>query len=156
MQTWIYRAADERDTDRLGSLLAETLPPGLTIALCGTLGVGKTRLVRAIAVAAGIDADEVVSPTFVLCQQYEGRRRLVHLDAYRLRDDDEFLQLGPEEYFESDAITLIEWADKVRACLPRDYLEIELEVLGETARRFTFRSHGPRTAELLELLAKTS
>jgi tRNA threonylcarbamoyladenosine biosynthesis protein TsaE len=140
-------------TDRLGRLLAEMLPSGTTVALVGTLGSGKTRLVRAVAAACGVDADEVVSPTFVLCQEYHGTRDLYHLDAYRLHDEDEFEQLGPDEYFESEGLTFVEWADRVRVCLPRSYLEIQLEVVGETARRFTLHAHGKALADWLTRLA---
>ena len=91
------------------------LPPGTTVALCGTLGAGKTRLVQAIAEGLGVNRRDVVSPTFVLIQEYRGRRMIYHIDAYRLRDDDEFQQLGPDEYFESDGLVLIEWADRVEA-----------------------------------------
>ena len=142
MRSFTFQANSEQDTDQLGRLLAESLPRGTTVALCGTLGSGKTRLVRAVAVGCGVDADDVVSPTFVLCREYHGRRDLFHFDAYRLHDEDEFAQLGPEEYFESDGLTFIEWADRVRGCLPRSYLEIQIEVVGETARRFVFRPHG--------------
>jgi tRNA threonylcarbamoyladenosine biosynthesis protein TsaE len=154
MQQWKFHAASERATDLLGRLLADALPPGMVVALRGTLGAGKTRLVRALAVACGVEAEEVVSPTFVLCQQYQGRDRvLFHLDAYRLRDDDEFLELGPEEFFESDGLTLIEWADKVQACLPRDFLDIHIEVLGESSRDFSLRAHGPNSQAALQRLA---
>ena len=60
----------------------------------------------------------MVSPTFVLIQEYRGRRTIYHIDAYRLRDDDEFQQLGPDEYFEGDGLVLIEWADRVEAACP--------------------------------------
>ena len=111
----IYNADDEAATAALGHALAEVLPPGTTVALCGTLGAGKTRLVQAIAEGLGVNRRDVVSPTFVLIQEYHGRRMIYHIDAYRLRDDDEFQQLGPDEYFESDGLVLIEWADRVAA-----------------------------------------
>lgn len=130
------------DTDRIGAAIAGAVPAGTTIALSGTLGAGKTRLVQAIASACGIPPDQVVSPTFVLCQEYVGSRTLVHMDAYRIADDDEFLQLGVDEYFDSDAIVLIEWAERVAACLPEEYLEIEITVTGETQRTFSFRAVG--------------
>ena len=94
MTQFVFDAASEADTDRLGAALAGVLPPGTTIALNGTLGAGKTRLVQAIAAACGIDRQDVVSPTFVLCQRYQGDRMIYHLDAYRLHDDDEFRELG--------------------------------------------------------------
>src|SRR5438552_10006282 len=104
MNELVFHATDEFETDRFGALLAAVLPAGTIIALCGTLGAGKTRLVQAIAAACGVRREEVVSPTFVLCQQYRGRFVLNHLDAYRVRDEDEFRELGVEELFSSDAI----------------------------------------------------
>lgn len=130
-------------TDRLGRQLAEHLPPGSVVALSGTLGAGKTRLVQALAAACGIHREEVVSPTFVLCQQYVGSRTIYHLDAYRLHDEDEFRELGVEEFFSSDALTIIEWAEKVSGCLPADRVEIEIVVTGPDSRQFVIQSFGP-------------
>ena len=143
MPPFIFNAADEAATAALGHRLAELLPPGTTVALCGTLGAGKTRLVQAIAESLGVNRRDVVSPTFVLIQEHRGRRPIYHIDAYRLRDDDEFQQLGPDEYFESDGLVLIEWADRVQASLPRDYVEIRIDVTGAESRRFRDSRHWP-------------
>lgn len=153
MESYTFEATDLAATERLGQALAEALPAGAVVALCGTLGAGKTRLVQAIAAAVGVDREQVVSPTFVLCQQYQGRRPLFHLDAYRLHDDDEFLQLGPEEFFEAGGLTFIEWADKVERCLPLDHITIDIEVTGEQSRRFAIRGAGKAATELLTQLA---
>ena len=149
-----FVANDEADTDRLGAALAETLPEGAVVALHGTLGAGKTRLVRAIAAACGVPAEDVVSPTFVLCQTYHGRRTLHHLDAYRIRDDDEFLDLGPDEYFDSNAVTFVEWADRVADCLPAERIAITIEVVGPTSRKFTIDAPPARFAPFLTRLGK--
>ncbi len=149
----IVNAADEAATAALGHALAGLLPPGTTVALCGTLGAGKTRLVQAIAEGLGVNRREVVSPTFVLIQEYGGRRKIYHIDAYRLRDDDEFQQLGPDEYFESDGLVLIEWADRVERSLPRDHVEIRIEVTGSESRRFEIRAVGRRYEDVLRRLA---
>ena len=127
----------------------EVLPDRFTVGLCGELGSGKTRLVQAMAGAMGVPRDQVVSPTFVLCQQYQARRTIYHLDAYRLSDEDEFLGLGPEEYFAAPAVTVIEWADRVESCLPRDRLMIELEVLPNESRQFKFSPHGEVAREIV-------
>ncbi len=182
MPPLIFNAADEAATAALGHALAGVLPPGTTVALCGTLGAGKTRLVQAIAEGLGVDRRDVVSPTFVLIQEYQRReggrhppgdgkqdsgvawgvpaslspgRTIYHIDAYRLRDDDEFQQLGPDEYFESDGLVLIEWADRVEGSLPRDYVEIRIEVTGVDSRRFEVRSIGRQYEEVLRQLAAT-
>jgi len=155
MCRYTFVAADESATDRFGAALAEVLPAGTTVALCGTLGAGKTRLVKAIAAACGVDAADVISPTFVLCRPYHGRRTLYHLDAYRICDDDEFLELGPEEYYESEAVTLIEWADRVGRCLPPERIDITIEVTGETERTFHVTARGERYDEVVRALSES-
>jgi len=135
----IYEASDLVGTETLGRVLAQSLPAGTTIALCGTLGAGKTRLVQALAAACGVPRETVVSPTFVLCQEYHGQRTIYHFDVYRLRDEDEFLQLGPEEYFESTGLTVIEWADRILRCLPPSYLRIDIDILRGDARQLWLR-----------------
>ncbi len=149
MEQWIFESADEAATARLGAALDRVLPDGSVVALCGTLGAGKTRLVQAIAEADGVDRRSVVSPTFVLVQEYCGRRPIFHFDAYRLRDEDEFLALGPEEYFESSGLTLIEWADRVAGELPSERLEIHIEVTGPQSRQFRMAAFGDRYADVL-------
>lgn len=150
----VFEAHQESDTDRLGRALAEVLPDRGVVGLCGTLGAGKTRLVQALAEACGIDRREVASPTFVLIQEYQGSRTVYHFDAYRVQNEDEFRALGPEEYFERPALVLIEWADRVSACLPPERLEIEIEITGDTSRRFVLRATGPALYGVLEELAR--
>lgn len=152
MHEFQYEVDDARDTEALGAALGRTLPAGSVVALKGTLGAGKTYLVGAIASALGVDRSSVVSPTFVLVNQYHGQRTIYHLDAYRLQDDDEFLELGPEEFFDSDGLTLIEWAERVERCLPCERLEVAIEVTGDTSRRFHFRASGDRYEEALDHL----
>jgi len=127
----------EADTECLGAGLAEVLPAGCVVGLFGALGAGKTRLVQAVARGMGVAAGVVTSPTFVLLHQYlQGRLPIYHFDAYRLHDDDEFLELGPEEYFSAGGITLIEWAERVSRCLPTERLEIRIEAGGANERTF--------------------
>lgn len=147
---------DESLTQRLGAALANALPPSAAVALIGPLGAGKTRLVQAVAEAAGVASGVVASPTFVLIHEYPGPRPIFHFDAYRLRDEDEFLSLGPEEYFSREGWSLVEWADRVTNCLPAERLEIEIEPIGPTQRRFKLASFGGRYAEVLANLANQS
>jgi len=154
MDRLIHEAADESGTEALGAALAGVLPDRAVVALCGTLGAGKTRLVQAIAKACGVDRREVTSPTFVLVQEYHGRRAIYHFDAYRLLGPGEFLELGPEEYYQRDGLVLIEWADRVADCLPKDFLEVRIEVIGDTARRFELVAHGERWADVITRLGE--
>jgi tRNA threonylcarbamoyladenosine biosynthesis protein TsaE len=144
-----FIAENERDTQCLGAVLANVLPPGTVVGLIGTLGAGKTRLVQAVATALGVPAGSVTSPTFVLVNEYLGGRiPLYHFDTYRLKDDDEFLNLGPEEYFDSNGLTFVEWADRVAGLLPAERLEITIEITGATRRTISFRGTSARTQEL--------
>lgn len=142
--------ADLAATEQLGRLLGERLFPGAVVALIGPLGAGKTHLVRAIAVGAGVaDAGSVTSPTFILIQEYQGRLPLYHFDAYRLRSEAEFYDLGSHEYLAGDGVSLIEWADRVPGCLPREHLAVELTVTGEQSRQVSLSAQGARYAALL-------
>ncbi|MCR4415112.1 MAG: tRNA (adenosine(37)-N6)-threonylcarbamoyltransferase complex ATPase subunit type 1 TsaE [Thermoguttaceae bacterium] len=154
MTSFTYHASDESGTAALGHALAELLPDGTVVALCGTLGAGKTRLVQAVAEGCGLDPRDVVSPTFVLIHEHHGRRDLYHFDAYRIRDDDEFEALGPEEYFESNGLTLVEWADRVADCLPAERLDVRIEVTGQRSRRFEIAARGERYAAVVRRLAE--
>ena len=149
-----FYAEREEDTRRLGAALAEVLPSGAVIALSGTLGAGKTRLVQAVAEASGVNVRDVVSPTFVLIHEYRGRRPIYHLDVYRIRDDDEFLELGPDEYFEGEGLTFVEWAERVQRCLPLEYLHVSIEVTGDTSRTVTVSAVGSSLAPVVGELAE--
>jgi tRNA threonylcarbamoyladenosine biosynthesis protein TsaE len=152
--SFYFLANSEADTDRLGAMLAKALFPGSVVALVGTLGAGKTRLVQAVAAALGNPRDEITSPTFVLVNEYHvGRMPVYHFDTYRLRDEDEFLELGPEEYFAGQGVTFVEWADRFEQLLPAGHLKIEIAPAGETAREFTITGIG---AEYEALVAKLS
>ena len=119
MMAFEFTSRGLEDTDELGARIAKVLEPGDVVALVGTLGAGKTRLVQAIAAAVGNDPASVTSPTFVLVNEYTaGCLPLYHFDVYRLKDDDEFLELGAEEYFDRSGVTLIEWGDRVEHMLP--------------------------------------
>jgi tRNA threonylcarbamoyladenosine biosynthesis protein TsaE len=135
MSDAVFEIDDLSATDRLGRLLAENLPDGSVVALIGTLGAGKTRLVQALATHSGNEKDTVSSPTFVLLHEYtDGDRPIYHFDAYRLESVEEFRRLSPDDYFEGSGITLVEWADKFPQILPAHHLEIRIELLGETQR----------------------
>ncbi len=132
-----FTAQNELETDLIGEKLLALLPSQCVVALIGTLGAGKTRLVQAIAKAAGIDPDEVSSPTFVLIHEYPGSVPIYHFDVYRLKNEEEFLQLGAEEYFDRPGLSLIEWGDRVESVLPPDHFTIQIEILDETERKFS-------------------
>lgn len=140
-------------TTALGRRLGRLLFPGSVVALIGPLGAGKTHLVRAIAEGLDIPDSRVVSsPTFVLIQEYAARLPMYHFDAYRLRTEAEFFDLGAHEYFAGNGVCLVEWADRVPGCLPAEHLRMELSVTGETSRQAAVHAHGQCYEELLGTL----
>ena len=134
----------EDETARLGMALAEVVAPGVVIGLVGPLGAGKTRLVRAIAEAQGVDPAAISSPTFMLIHEYEGRLPIYHFDAYRLPSEQAFEDLGVTDYWGGDGVCLVEWADRVRDLLPDDCWMITFEPAGPTTR--VARIEFPRSA----------
>lgn len=114
--------------------LARAISSPITIALNGTLGAGKTQMARYFCEAMGVPADAVTSPTYVLLQRYRGQRfEIYHFDFYRLENALQVWDLGFDELQESQAILLVEWADKFPECLPSNRLEVLLSVDSKTS-----------------------
>ncbi len=130
-----FRSVDLQRLRTLAEQLHHHLPRQVVIALQGQLGAGKTRLAQELAVAAGIDSGDVTSPTFTLVQHYQGSRKIHHIDAYRLADEDEFIALGGEELFEDEALVLVEWPQRIAQSLPSGtlFLDIEIDDMAEKA-----------------------
>jgi tRNA threonylcarbamoyladenosine biosynthesis protein TsaE len=150
-----YISHNEEETEILGTALGNSLEVGTVIALIGELGAGKTRLVQGVAAAMGVERSLVNSPTFILIQEYEGRLPLYHFDTYRLRDVDEFLELGADELMSTEGVCLIEWADRVADVLPEDHLRIEIAITGLSEREFQITAMGSKSAQVLSVLEGT-
>lgn len=114
------------ETEKFGIFLGENLKPGDVVCLNGDLGAGKTTLTKSIAKGLGID-DYVTSPTFTIVNEYYGKTDLYHIDTYRLDDKIDVDYLGFDEYFYSDGVTIVEWAEKIRDALPEEYMEINIK-----------------------------
>jgi tRNA threonylcarbamoyladenosine biosynthesis protein TsaE len=141
---WYVREAEcEADTAAFASALAERVEPGDVLALDGDLGAGKTRFAQAFAAALGVPG-AVNSPTFTIIKEYEGGRLpFYHMDVYRLSLD-EADELGLDEYFMGDGVTLVEWASLIEPILPPERLHVVMEVTGATSRRIRCRPVGGR------------
>ena len=115
------------ETFAYGALLGAEAKPGDVCTLNGDLGAGKT--VFAQGFAAGLKITEPVnSPTFTIVQIYEeGRLPLYHFDVYRIGDPEEMEEIGYEDYFYGDGVTLIEWAERIRELLPEKYYAVTIE-----------------------------
>jgi tRNA threonylcarbamoyladenosine biosynthesis protein TsaE len=143
MMSLIVDLPDPGATAAFGWRLGALLFPGAVVALVGELGAGKTHLVRAVAEGLGVrDGRVVTSPTFVLVQEYQGRVPISHFDAYRLRSEGEFADLGADEYFAGGGVCLVEWADRVPGVLPAEHLRITLTITGEHSRRALAEGRG--------------
>ncbi len=153
---WEVDSDSVPETWRIAACLAQYLQPGDVVGLDGELGAGKTHFVQGIMAALGVDPSLVTSPTFTLIQEYAASVPVCHLDAYRLRDIDEFLELGVDELLGGEVVCLIEWASRVAEALPQDRLQIELKVLSEQARRIRWTASGPRSQTLLEQVRSAS
>ncbi len=133
---FITKSPDE--TFSLGLALGQDCKGGECFMLHGTLGAGKTCLLQGMArgleVPQGI---EVVSPTFVIHCQYEGRLIFNHIDAYRLDGAMDFDALGFDEMFDDkDSVTAVEWAEIIDSIIPEPHIEIKIELLSATERLF--------------------
>jgi len=116
------------ETWEIARKIVERAPVRTVIALYGELGSGKTCFVKGVALALGID-QLITSPTFTLVREYNGKRRLNHIDLYRLRNPDDVLALGFEEYLQADGITAIEWAERAGDLIPPDSISVSFEAL---------------------------
>ncbi|MBQ9114608.1 MAG: tRNA (adenosine(37)-N6)-threonylcarbamoyltransferase complex ATPase subunit type 1 TsaE [Clostridia bacterium] len=124
----------ELETFALAEEIAHTLRGGEAILLCGTLGAGKTTFTKGLAKALGV-TKMVVSPTFTIIKEYQGSAlTLYHIDMYRIEDEDELYELGIEELYQKDTITVIEW-NKMQE-LPDRVIRINIDVTGENKRKW--------------------
>ncbi|MGE7838784.1 tRNA (adenosine(37)-N6)-threonylcarbamoyltransferase complex ATPase subunit type 1 TsaE [Viridibacillus arvi] len=139
------------ETKSLALKLADLLEAQDTITLEGDLGAGKTTFTQSLAKGLGIRRT-VNSPTFTILKQYEGRLPFNHLDVYRLADSDE--DLGWDELFFGDAVSVIEWAHLIEQDLPAERLGIEIHRIDENKRRFLLKPIGKRYERLCEELMK--
>lgn len=137
-------------TLKIGRRLARNLRGGEIILLSGSLGTGKTVLAKGIAQGLGINKDNVISPTFVLLRVHKGKHSLQHFDLYRLRSIEDIFSLGYEEYFYSQAVTIIEWPERLKFLLPKEFLKIKLSMKAKNKRLLKFSAKGRRHKELLE------
>jgi len=126
-----------QETFALGVQCAALLRRGDVLALAGDLGAGKTHFTKGIAAGLGVECD-ITSPTFTLIHEYPGGRLpLFHIDLYRLEDEDEVLGIGLDEYLDGDGVTVIEWADKFAALMPKGVRWVRFKVLEGDEREIT-------------------
>lgn len=127
VQEQIVYIKNEHDTEEFGMKLASSLEPGDIVALIGDLGTGKTTLTKYIAKGLGV-TENIDSPTFNIVKEHKsGIIPLFHFDVYRLSSGDELIDIGADEYFYSDGVCIIEWADIVADVVPEKAKVILIE-----------------------------
>lgn len=132
-------------TLKIARHMARYLQKGDIICLSGQLGAGKTVFVKGIAFGLGGDKNDVTSPTFILIQEYNKTRLpLYHFDLYRLDNIDSILDLGYEEYFYGQGVSVIEWADRLGCLEPHEFLKIEFTIKKNKKRLINFLAVGQR------------
>lgn len=131
-----------QETKEFAKEFAEYLKPGDVVCLKGDLGAGKTHFVKGMAVAFGIDESEVQSPTFTLINEYKGSLPLYHFDCYRMESVREALEIGAEEYFYGDGVSVIEWPDQIKEIIPPEATWITITSTAPTKRKFVIQQKG--------------
>ena len=141
-----YTSRNETDTMELAQNIESEKFSNMVICLDGELGSGKTIFVKGFASALGIE-ENITSPTFNLIKEYEtGELPLYHMDMYRLDDDP--MNIGVEDYFTKNGISIIEWADLIEDILPEERLDIKFRIIDENTRVLVLIPHGTQYEEL--------
>lgn len=140
-----------KDTEKLGKIIAKCLEKSAVICLDGELGAGKTSLTQFI--AKEFDVKEyMVSPTFTIIKEYDGKLPFFHIDAYRMGSEDDMYDLGFDEYIYSEGVTVIEWADLIRGMLPEERVNIKIIRIDDTKREINIEGKGPVYEKLVREL----
>lgn len=140
------------ETINFAKKLSRHLKNGDILALTGELGSGKTVFAKGIIDGLGIKKEKVISPSFVLMQQYNARIPVYHFDLYRIKDLRELHLIGYEDYLEGNGVSLIEWADKAKQLLPKEYLAVKINIKPNKSRQVTLIPYGERYRNLAKEL----
>jgi tRNA threonylcarbamoyladenosine biosynthesis protein TsaE len=140
------------ETKNLGKEVGKLAKPGDLLAFYGELGVGKTCFIQGISQELEVK-DYVTSPSFTIVNEYQGKIPIYHFDLFRLNTE-EILELGYEEYFYGEGLTVIEWAEKIEQLLPKEHLKIDIKFKDLYERTISFISQGDRFDKLLKELSR--
>ena len=119
---------------------AAEMSDNTVFAFYGDMGAGKTTFINALCEVLGVDPSETASPTFALINEYRSdttAELIYHFDFYRVETLEEALELGIEDYFDSGAVCLIEWPERIAAALPNDTVSVKITVNDDDSRTLT-------------------
>lgn len=134
MQKFISKS--ESETVGLGRDFAARLEPGSFVALYGDLGAGKTQFVKGVCDAFKVK-EVVNSPTFTIVNEYHGTLPVFHIDLYRMKNIEEILGIGFDEYIEAGGVCLVEWAEKLDGIIPEKRFDVKMAVVDDTTREIS-------------------
>lgn len=122
------------ETIETGFEFGKQLKPGDVVCLEGDLGAGKTHFVKGVASFFGIAPDSVSSPTYTLIHEYSGELPIYHFDCYRLKSEQEALEIGAEEYFYGEGVCLVEWPEIIGSLIPEEAIRVHISHISDSKR----------------------
>ncbi len=128
------------DIDRAAEEFVELMDDATVYAFNGEMGAGKTTFINALAKALGVEDDATGSPSFAIINEYRSdttAELIYHFDLYRLESLEEAYDIGVEDYFDSGALCLIEWPERVADILPDDTVRVDIKVMDDDSRVLT-------------------
>lgn len=144
-----------KETERLGAAIGSLLQPGSFLAMRGGLGGGKTCLTRGLVTALAPQSSALVaSPTYSIMNIYPGVTPVYHFDFYRLAGDDDVVELGFEEFFYGDGVSVVEWSERLSGLIPADALTLMFEYIAENRRLITVTGSGCKSDNIIEQLSE--
>ncbi|HKV55449.1 MAG TPA: tRNA (adenosine(37)-N6)-threonylcarbamoyltransferase complex ATPase subunit type 1 TsaE [Candidatus Binataceae bacterium] len=147
-EAFVIESNSPRETKLWGRRLASILNGGELIALSGDLGVGKTCFIKGLARGLNLPEEQILSPTFTMIQEHQGRLPLYHIDLYRL-DTAELDDLGLREYLFSEAVAAVEWFERLREAEQMTRLAVKISYSSANTRRIELFAVGDRYVELI-------
>ena len=135
----IYR---EEDIDAVASEVLKNVEPSSMLCFYGSMGAGKTTLIKALVQKLGAD-QAGNSPTFGIVNEYsssDGSLLGYHFDFYRIDDEKEALDIGLEDYLSQDVWIFVEWPEKIQSLIPDDAITVNIEVLDKLSRKLSIEA----------------
>ncbi|CQR47443.1 tRNA threonylcarbamoyladenosine biosynthesis protein TsaE [Paraliobacillus sp. PM-2] len=151
MKQYEIKTHTTEETMRIAEKLAVLLRPGDVITLQGGLGAGKTTFTKGLGIGLGVKRT-INSPTFTIVKEYMGELPLYHMDVYRLEESEE--DIGFDEYFNGDGISVVEWPQFIKPFLPNVRLDIQLTIIKNEERKITLYPKGHYFEQICEELIR--
>ncbi len=133
----IFYTKSAKETIKLGREIAKNLKVGDIIGLVGELGSGKTTLIKGI--VEHFSNVKVSSPSFVIINEYLGKIPIFHFDLYRIKNFDELVDIGWNDYL-NKGIILIEWAERIKKNLPKNIIWVKIDIMGKNKRKIEIKN----------------